>query len=55
MGCERRVVYDLIDVINGDAKLNQALIKDKRVDALHMLPTSQIATMRSRWTASSAS
>ena len=41
MGCERRVVYDLIDVINGDAKLNQALIKDKRVDALHMLPTSQ--------------
>ncbi|HEX6112264.1 MAG TPA: septum site-determining protein MinD [Geminicoccaceae bacterium] len=41
MGCERRVVYDLIDVINGDAKLNQALIKDKRVDALYMLPTSQ--------------
>jgi septum site-determining protein MinD len=41
MGCERRVVYDLIDVINGDAKLNQALIKDKRVDTLYMLPTSQ--------------
>jgi septum site-determining protein MinD len=41
MGCERRVVYDLINVINGDAKLNQALIKDKRVDNLFMLPTSQ--------------
>ncbi|MGH6899997.1 MAG: septum site-determining protein MinD [Geminicoccaceae bacterium] len=41
MGCERRVVYDLINVINGDAKLNQALIKDKRVDDLYMLPTSQ--------------
>ena len=31
MGCERRVVYDFINVINGEAKLNQALIKDKRV------------------------
>jgi septum site-determining protein MinD len=41
MGCERRVVYDLINVINGDAKLTQALIKDKRVDNLFMLPTSQ--------------
>jgi septum site-determining protein MinD len=41
MGCERRVVYDLINVINGDAKLNQALIRDKRVDQLYMLPTSQ--------------
>ncbi len=41
MGCERRVVYDLINVINGDAKLNQALIKDKRVENLYVLPTSQ--------------
>jgi septum site-determining protein MinD len=41
MGCERRVVFDLINVINGDARLNQALIKDKRVDGLHVLPTSQ--------------
>ena len=41
MGCERRVVFDLIDVINGDAKLNQALIKDKRVDGLQVLATSQ--------------
>ena len=41
MGCERRVVFDLINVINGDARLNQALIKDKRVDGLYVLPTSQ--------------
>ena len=41
MGCERRVVYDLINVVNGDAKLNQALIRDKRVEQLYMLPTSQ--------------
>ena len=32
MGCERRVVYDFVNVINGEANLNQALIKDKRVD-----------------------
>src|SRR5579875_1258658 len=38
MGCERRVVFD---VINGDAKLNQALIKDKRSDNLYIFPTSQ--------------
>ena len=41
MGCERRVVFDLIDVINGDAKLNQALIKDKRVEGLQVFATSQ--------------
>jgi septum site-determining protein MinD len=41
MGCERRVVFDFINVINGEAKLNQALIKDKRVDNLFILPTSQ--------------
>ena len=41
MGCERRVVFDFINVINGDAKLNQALIKDKRNDNLYILPTSQ--------------
>ena len=41
MGCERRVVFDFINVINGDAKLNQALIKDKRVENLAILPTSQ--------------
>ena len=41
MGCERRVVYDLINVINGEAKLNQALIKDKHCDNLFVLPASQ--------------
>ncbi len=41
MGCERRVVYDFINVINGEANLNQALIRDKRCDALYVLPASQ--------------
>ncbi len=41
MGCERRVVYDFVNVISGEAKLNQALIKDKRVDGLFILPASQ--------------
>ena len=41
MGCERRVVFDFIDVINGAARLNQALIRDKRIDGLYVLPTSQ--------------
>ncbi len=41
MGCERRVVYDFINVINGDAGLNQALIKDKRIDTLFVLAASQ--------------
>ena len=41
MGCERRVVFDFINVINRDANLNQALIKDKRNDNLYVFPTSQ--------------
>lgn len=41
MGCERRVVYDFVNVINGEATLNQALIKDKRVPGLSILPASQ--------------
>lgn len=41
MGCERRVVYDFINVINGEASLNQALIKDKRTPNLFILPASQ--------------
>ena len=41
MGCERRVVYDLINVINGEATLTQALIKDKHCDNLFVLPASQ--------------
>lgn len=41
MGVERRVVYDFVNVINGEATLRQALIKDKRVDDLFILPASQ--------------
>jgi septum site-determining protein MinD len=41
MGAERRVVYDLINVVQGDAKLAQALIRDKRIDTLSLLPASQ--------------
>jgi septum site-determining protein MinD len=41
MGAERRVVFDLINVVQGDAKLNQALIRDKRLDKLSLLPASQ--------------
>lgn len=41
MGCERRVVYDLINVINQEATLNQALIKDKHCENLFILPASQ--------------
>ncbi len=41
MGCERRVVYDFVNVINGEANLNQALIKDKNCNQLYILPASQ--------------
>jgi septum site-determining protein MinD len=41
MGCERRVVYDFVNVINGDASLKQALVKDKRLPNLYVLPASQ--------------
>ena len=41
MGCERRVVYDLVNVVNGEAKLSQALIKDKHCENLSVLPASQ--------------
>lgn len=41
MGCERRVVYDFVNVINGEATLKQALIKDKRLPDLYILPASQ--------------
>lgn len=41
MGAERRVVYDLINVAQGDAKLHQALIRDKRLENLFLLPASQ--------------
>ncbi|MCA1369595.1 septum site-determining protein MinD [Bradyrhizobium sp. BRP14] len=41
MGAERRVVYDIVNVIQGDAKLPQALIRDKRLETLFLLPASQ--------------
>jgi septum site-determining protein MinD len=41
MGCERRVVYDFVNVINGDCTLKQALIKDKRFETLFVLAASQ--------------
>jgi len=41
MGCERRVVYDFINVINGEANLSQALIRDKNCNLLYILPASQ--------------
>jgi septum site-determining protein MinD len=41
MGCERRVVYDFVNVVNGEATLKQALIKDKRFDSLYVLAASQ--------------
>lgn len=41
MGCERRVVFDVVNVINGEANLRQALIRDKRVENLSILAASQ--------------
>ncbi|MBN8728645.1 MAG: septum site-determining protein MinD [Xanthomonadales bacterium] len=41
MGCERRVVYDFVNVIQGECTLRQALIKDKRLDSLYILAASQ--------------
>ncbi|MGV8838906.1 MAG: septum site-determining protein MinD [Bauldia sp.] len=41
MGAERRVVFDIVNVIQGDAKLAQAVIRDKRIETLHLLPASQ--------------
>ncbi len=41
MGCERRVVYDFVNVIHGEANLRQALIKDKRFEHLYILAASQ--------------
>ncbi len=41
MGCERRVVYDFVNVVHGEASIKQALIKDKRLDNLFVLAASQ--------------
>ena len=41
MGAERRVVFDLVNVVRGEAKIQQALVRDRRIDSLHLLPASQ--------------
>jgi septum site-determining protein MinD len=41
MGCERRVIFDFVQVINNECTLNQALIRDRRVENLYILPASQ--------------
>ena len=41
MGCERRVVFDFVNVLRGEATINQALIKDRQIDNLYIFPTSQ--------------
>jgi septum site-determining protein MinD len=41
MGAERRVIFDLVNVVQGDAKLSQALIRDRRLETLSLLPASQ--------------
>lgn len=41
MGCERRVVYDFVNVIHNEARLSQALIRDRDIENLYILPASQ--------------
>ena len=41
MGLENRIVYDIVDVVEGTCRLKQALIKDKRYDGLYLLPAAQ--------------
>src|SRR5450759_2341465 len=48
MGCERRVVYDLINVINNEANLNQALIKDKQCDHLYAVSYTHLRAHETR-------
>ena len=44
MGCERRVVYDFVNVIQGDCTLKQALIKDKRIETLFVLDRKSVVS-----------
>ena len=44
MGLENRIVYTLVDVIEGTCRLNQAMIRDKRTENLYMIPTAQSRT-----------
>ncbi|MDI6601910.1 MAG: septum site-determining protein MinD [Thermoanaerobacteraceae bacterium] len=41
MGLENRIVYDIVDVVEGECRLKQALIKDKRFEGLYLLPAAQ--------------
>lgn len=41
MGLENRIVYNLVDVINGNCRLKQALVRDKRFPELYLLPSAQ--------------
>jgi len=41
MGLENRIVYDLVDVVEGTCRIKQALIKDKRFEGLYLLPAAQ--------------
>lgn len=41
MGAERRVVFDLVNVVRGEASIKQALVRDKKIDSLFLLPASQ--------------
>ncbi|ABB14352.1 MULTISPECIES: septum site-determining protein MinD [Carboxydothermus] len=41
LGLENRIVYDLVDVVHGNCRLKQALIKDKRLEGLYLLPAAQ--------------
>lgn len=41
LGLENRIVYDLVDVVEGNCRLRQALIRDKRLNSLHLIPAAQ--------------
>lgn len=41
LGLENRIVYDIVDVVNGNCRLKQAMIKDKRFEGLYLLPAAQ--------------
>ena len=41
LGLENRIVYNLVDVVDGNCKISQALIKDKKTDGLYLLPAAQ--------------
>ena len=50
MGLENRIVYDLVDVIEGRCRLKQAMIRDKRFDDLHLIPAAQTRDKKCHFT-----